>query len=228
MQVRDGKLVLKSKGTVPFKSVPKFLAQQRADLKPEDIQVVPVDDEIRITPQLIPVAEFLAKAALSLISPKVEPVEGTQIFRVGRGTLIAGADEKSVVVTYVRMTDRERPEFMRSIWFLRPARALALARRILEEVKNRDFTYMITDSLMLMRTAGNPVFVNIQRSLNFRPNETELELLKAALEGYLIAGELTGTGNAIGRIRITPDGLQIAGSSVNLPLEKAYVLEKLL
>jgi len=226
--VRNENLVLKTNRTVPFKKVPTFLAESRSDLKPEDIQVVPVNEEIRITPQMLPFAEFLVKAALSLILPSVEPVEESQVFRVGRGGFIAGTNDRAVVLTYTRLTDTNKPEFMRGMWFLKPVTALAVATGIAEAVKNRDFTYQVDDSLMLVKAGNSRFFVNPARSLKFRPNETEWELLKSAFEICEMTGEFLGLGEVMGRIRVSPDGLVIAGATVRPLREKAFLLNKLI
>jgi len=199
------------------------------------IKVEPVKgEELRIGGQFLPIAKALIDLFAKVVYPDVEKVEEPQntTIRTGRGVLNVAPSEDVAIITYSRFNgDKESPVFHRGRWIVNAVRALALARELLEQVKKGNFTYKLSDSVLLMKDGSSYKLIDVNRGVPVELPERERELLEAALDAYLLSGGAANFGGEnLGRIRaVNGETYRIGGITLKIDrVNRALLLKELL
>ena len=231
--IENGSFILSSNVVPKFSSVPKWLAEQNPELKPEDIVVKPVNNlKVSVTQKHFTMAEDLIKLFMQSVLPSVTPENWHRTIRVRNDSFILILQQTQATVIFSRWNGSvEKPAFERGSWVLNPLRALALGSKILETIRQRNsFSYKVSDSALILKNGNDISFLNPNTGAAFTINSYERELFKRAMEGYcLTGGMLGGIGNKLGRIQVLQDAFRI-GSVIlkDIPIHKAFALKELL
>jgi len=231
--IENGSFVLSSNVAPKFSSVPKWLAEQNPELKPEDLVVKPVNSlRVPVTQKHFTMAEDLIKLFMQSVLPSTTPESWHRTVRTRNDSFILIFQHNQATVIFSRWNgNAEQPEFERGSWILNPLRALVLGSKILETISHRNsFSYKVSDSALVLKNGNDISFLNPNTGAAFTINSYERELLKRAMEGYcLTGGTLGGIGNKLGRIQVLQDAFRI-GSVIlkDIPIHKAFALKELL
>jgi len=208
--VENGTVTLNSDFAPPLNNPPKFLNGV------EQIKVEPIKNETLIVgAPFLQAAKTLVDFFANKVFPDPEKVSAPKnvTLRIGKGLFSLTPSDNVMILTYSRFNgDTENPVFYRGRWILNHIRAYTFARAVLKEMKNRSFTYKISDTSLLMKDENGYKIINLNSGAPLTLLEREVEYLRSCIDEYLLSG--VNATSRYGRLAVVSPGVYRIGPAL--------------